>query len=73
MHANPVQIGQNLSDPFDMEFPSLEEALEVQWGSLKDRWGPPPKPFVVAQGVYGFAPAVAPLQEYTCKMQTGLS
>lgn len=52
MRANPVQIGQNLSDAFDMEFPSLEEALEVQWGSLKDRWGPPPKPFVVAQGVY---------------------
>eukprot|EP00752_Nemacystus_decipiens_P005543 g5015.t1 len=48
-HTYRREIGQNLSDPFDVEFPSLEEALEVQWGSLKDRWGPPPKPFVVAQ------------------------
>lgn len=46
-----AQVGQNLSDPFEMEFPSLDEALEVPWGSLKDRWGPPPKPFVVAQGM----------------------
>lgn len=45
-----LQIGQNLSDPFEMEFPSLDEALGAPWGSLKDRWGPPPKPFVVAQG-----------------------
>lgn len=45
------QVGQNLSDPFDMEFPSLAEASEVQWVSLKDRWGPPPRPFVVAQGM----------------------
>lgn len=37
-----------------MEFPSLAEALSAQWGSLKDRWGPPPKPFVAAQGVYTY-------------------
>lgn len=49
--VNLLQIGQNLSDPFEVEFPTLDEALEVQWGSLKDRWGPPPKPFVVAQGI----------------------
>lgn len=49
-HVTLLQIGQNLSDPFDMEYPSLEEAAEVQWGSLKDRWGPVPRPFVVAQG-----------------------
>ncbi|CAM9857878.1 unnamed protein product [Pylaiella littoralis] len=48
-HTYRREVGQNLSDPFDMEFPSLAEASEVQWVSLKDRWGPPPRPFVVAQ------------------------
>lgn len=43
------QVGQKLSDPIEIEFPSLAEASAAQWGSLKDRWGPPPKPFVVAQ------------------------
>ena len=43
------QVGQNLSDPIEVEFPSLAEASTAQWGSLKDRWGPPPRPFVVAQ------------------------
>ncbi|CAM9955753.1 unnamed protein product, partial [Hapterophycus canaliculatus] len=43
------QIGQDLSDPLEMEFPSLAEASAAHWGSLKDRWGPPPKPFVAAQ------------------------
>ena len=43
------KVGQKLSDPVEIEFPSLVEASAAEWGSLKDRWGPPPKPFVVAQ------------------------
>ncbi|CAM9434302.1 unnamed protein product [Ectocarpus sp. 6 AP-2014] len=50
-HVYRREIGQILSDPMDMEFPSLEEASAAQWSSLKDRWGPPPKPFVTAQVV----------------------
>ncbi|CAM9995952.1 unnamed protein product [Scytosiphon promiscuus] len=44
-HTYRREVGQELSDPLEMEFPSLEEALAAQWVSLKDRWGPPPKPF----------------------------
>lgn len=44
-----IQVGQSLSDPIEVAFPSLEEAFAAKWASLKDRWGPPPKPFVVAQ------------------------
>ncbi|CAN0043805.1 unnamed protein product [Ascophyllum nodosum] len=48
-HTYRQEVGQNLSDPMEMGFPSLEEASAAKWGSLKDRWGPPPGPFVVAQ------------------------
>lgn len=53
------QEGQKLKEPEHLAFPTLEEAYSATWSSLKDRWGFPPKPFVVArcewgcQGAYG--------------------
>lgn len=48
-HTYRKEVGQNLSDPVDAVFPTLEEATAANWGSLKDRWGLPVTPFVVAR------------------------
>ncbi|CAM9277058.1 unnamed protein product [Laminaria digitata] len=77
-HTYRREVGQKLSDPIETEFPSLAEASAAQWGSLKDRWGPPPRPFVVAQLIalfqekFGRRPLPADAPEFSTLMEEAL-
>ncbi|CAM9195434.1 unnamed protein product [Choristocarpus tenellus] len=53
-HTCRREVGQGLSDPIDMEFPSLEEATAAKWGSLKDRWGHVPQAYITIQIIFQF-------------------